>query len=127
MRFLIASPEQSSLTGQPMYVKNLAKGLREKGHCVDCIENGKYGRGEYDLVIINDYAPVFLKKIHAKRIVNVLHSMNKCDRPIKDLEYIAPRQEILDAHKVEGIIIPIPIDIKKFQVPLIEHLFANLV
>ena len=39
MRILLTSPDQSTLTGQPMYVKNLAKGLRELGHEVICSEN----------------------------------------------------------------------------------------
>ena len=66
MKILLTSPEQHTLTGQPMYVKNLAKGLRELGHDVTCSEEPS---GDYDLAIINDYFPQALGKFTLKRLI----------------------------------------------------------
>jgi len=140
MKILLASMELKSLTGQPMYTYNLAKGLIEKGHEVDCvgldtgapIENMleelgadvfnyvqfKTFGGHYDLAIISEDIPQYLKCFTADKIYNLCHSMNECDRPIKDgiTGYITPRTQISDHWGIEAEIVPIPIDTDKFKV-----------
>lgn len=127
MRILITSPEQSSLTGQPMYCKNLAKGLRELGHEVICSE---HPQGVYDLVIVNDFYPEVLGEFTAKKIYNLCHSKNPCDTPITDIridKYLVPRDEVLWHWKKWSIdtldfeILPIPIDFNRWNIPKIPH------
>jgi len=120
MKILLTSPEQSSLTGQPMYVKNLAKGLRELGHEVTCEVEPS---GDYDLAIVNDYYPEVLDKFTAKKIYNYCHSKGDHDKPIIDgriTGYLAPREEVANHWEIKNIL-PIPIDFKRWQIPLIEH------
>jgi glycosyltransferase involved in cell wall biosynthesis len=124
---LICSPEQHTKTGQPMYVKNLKKGLEELGIKVDCRDyNSSLSSyiGTYDIVVINDYAPRFLDLTSGNMIVNICHSKNDCDKPIIDDRidyYLAPREQISEHwqkhYKIDFEILPIPIDFKKWQVP----------
>jgi len=126
MKIALLSPEQQTRTGQPMYVKNLAKGLRDLGHEVVCADYQTPTReyeGHYDIVIINDYAPQFLDKVSGK-IYNLCHSKNEPDRPIIDNRitgYIAPREQVSEywqkEYNIDFTILPIPIDFKKWQVP----------
>lgn len=102
-----------------MYVKNLAKGLRELGHEVVCSENPS---GDYDVAIINDYFPEAIGKFTAKYIYNFCHSKSGCDRPIMSKEingYLAPREEISNHWKqsygLDFDILEIPIDFKRFS------------
>lgn len=121
MKILLTSPEQRSLTGQPMYVKNLTKGLRELGHIVICAEQPF---GDFDLAIINDYYPECLGQFTAKKIYNFCHSKNPCDKPIIDKRidgYLAPREEVAEQWGNEIQIIPIPIDISRWHIPTIKH------
>lgn len=119
MKILLTSPEQHTLTGQPMYVKNLAKGLRELGHDVTCSEEPS---GDYDLAIINDYFPQALGKFTAKKTYNICHSKSPCDAPIIDERitgYLAPREEISnrwqEIYDIKFDILEIPIDFKRFS------------
>lgn len=119
MKILLTSPDQSTLTGQPMYVKNLAKGLRELGHDVTCSEKPS---GDYDLAIINDNFPNALGKFTAKKTYNFCHSKNDCDEPIIDKRidgYLAPREEVSEhwksKHNIDFKILEIPIDFKRFS------------
>ena len=121
MKILLTSPEQKSLTGQPMYVRNLAKGLTELGHEVTCSEEPS---GDYDIAVINDYYPECLGKFTAKKIFNLCHSMNPPDKPIEDdriTGYIAPREQVAEVWDKEFKILPIPIDFKRWQIPKIKH------
>jgi hypothetical protein len=130
MRIALLSPEQQTRTGQPMYVKNLAKGLRELGHEVVCADYNtpiEHYCGDYDIVIINDYAPHFLDRVNGK-IYNLCHSKNDCDRPIIDDRingYLAPREQVSEywqkEYDIEFEILPIPIDFKKWQIPKVKH------
>jgi len=120
MKILLTSPEQKSLTGQPMYVRNLAKGLRELGHDVTCSENPT---GDYDVAVVNDYFPEVMDKFTADKIYNLCHSKNPCDKPIIDRRitgYIAPREEVAKQWGIPNIL-PIPIDFKRWQIPLVPH------
>jgi hypothetical protein len=119
MKILLTSPDQSTLTGQPMYVKNLAKGLRELKHDVTCSENPS---GDYDIAIINDNFPQALGKFTAKKIYNFCHSKNSCDEPLIDKRitgYLAPRDEVANHWKskynIDFKILEIPIDFKRFS------------
>ena len=119
MKILLTSKDQHTLTGQPMYVKNLAKGLTELGHEVICSENPS---GDYDVAIVNDYFPEALGKFTAKKIYNFCHSKGGCDKPIIDNRingYLAPREEISNQWKeqygLEFNILEIPIDFKRFS------------
>jgi hypothetical protein len=126
MKIALLSPEQQTKTGQPMYVKNLAKGLRELGHEVICADDDtpvEQYAGAYDIVVINDNAPQFLGRVSGK-IYNLCHSKNDCDTPIIDdriTGYLAPREQISEhwqkTYKIDFEILPIPIDFKKWQVP----------
>lgn len=123
MRILLTSPEQSSKTGQPMYVKNLAKGLKELGHEVVCSESPS---GDYDLAVINDFFPDCLGSFTAKKIFNICHSKNGCDQPIIDNRidrYLAPRKEVADrwSNLVKCDILEIPIDFNRWKKELVKH------
>lgn len=123
---LLCSPEQHTKTGQPMYVKNLAKGLRELGFKVDCKDYSSSLSDYsdcYDIVVINDYAPKFLDLISGRVVINLCHSKNDCDRPIIDDRidiYAAPREQVSkhwqQTYRIPFEILPIPIDFNRWQI-----------
>lgn len=143
MRILLASMELSSLTGQPMYTYNLAKGLRELGHEVVCVGLHAEGimaekfkelgclttdikdslwKGKYDMVLIGENIPEYLDGIECDRVYNICHSKGEADKPIinnKITGYLAPREQVSDYWKeqfnVEFEILPIPIDFERFK------------
>ena len=140
MQILLASFEFESLTGQPMYNYNLAKGLIEAGHEVTCVglrtggtiakwlkEIGAevysyHPKSEwfdvYDLTIISECLPEVIDNIICDDIYNFCHSKGELDQPIEREEikgYLFPREEVQKHWKKEGKIIPIPLDFNKFK------------
>jgi len=140
MKILLSSMELETLTGQPMYTYNLAKGLKELGHEVVCVGFRIGGKitywleqlgikvykftdrnwlGKYDLAVISENFPQFLDHIDCDNVYNLCHSKGDLDKPIDDPRiegYLFPRKEVMDYWGVKGDILPIPIDIKKWQV-----------
>ena len=140
MKILLASMELETLTGQPMYTYNLAKGLIELGHEVVCVGFRTGGNmiywlrelgakvcdfkdkrwvGKYDLAVISENFPEFLDHIECDNIYNFCHSKGELDKPIDDPRikgYLFPREQVKQHWKKKGQIMPIPIDIKSWQV-----------
>ena len=147
MKILLSSMELFTLTGQPMYTYHLAKGFVEMGHevvVVSEITGGEmkkkfddigvrhyylatqaYHNIIFDLAIVSEQNSNYVvENIKCKKIFNLMHSKHRVDAPIKNDKiagYVAPRQQILDHHKVEGTIIPIPVDMDKLKVELVPH------
>jgi hypothetical protein len=146
MYILLASMEFASLTGQPMYNYNLAKGLREMGHEVTCMgpETGgaikkmledigcevyKFSESSkwikfYDLAIVSEHYPQYLDFIFADKIFNFCHSKDIADKPIMDKRihgYLAPREQVSEhwqkEYDIDFTIVPIPIDFERFGIP----------
>jgi len=141
MKILLCSMEFETLTGQPIYNYNLAKGLTELGHEVTCvgfrtggvikkwledigvrvydfIDKDKWF-GIYNLVIISENHPEFLDNVVCNKSYNFCHSKGEPDKPIEHKEivdYLFPREQVRDHWRKEGEIMPIPIDLKKWQV-----------
>jgi len=142
-KILLASLELSSVTGQPMYTYNLAKGLVEAGHTVVCVGlhiegsvtdmirelgcvvtsiNTNKWKGKYDVAMIGERIPEYLDGIESKHIFNICHSKDNADEPIIDdriTRYIAPREQVSEywqkKHDIKFDILPIPIDFDKFK------------
>lgn len=137
--------ELESLTGQPMYTYHLAKGLVELGHevvatapriggkikpmfeslgveLVPMITN-RYA-DDYDLIVLAEIMTAGVLDYADGKAYNLLHSKHDLDRPILDdrlAGYIAPRAEVFEHHNESGEIIPIPIDLEKYNKELIPH------
>lgn len=140
LRILLAGWDFETLTGGPMYNYNLAKGLKELGHDVVCagekaggiikerlneigcqvykIDEKNKWSGRYDLVVISENIPEFLNGVSCDNIYNFCHSKHELDKPINDVRitgYLYPRKQVADHWKLNGTIIPIPIDFSKFH------------
>ena len=141
MKILLVSLELESLTGQPMYTYNLAKGLTELGHNVTCVGLKTGGvvtnwlkeinvrvfnwidkvewLDTYDLVIISEQIPGVIDNVICDNIYNLCHSKGDCDKPIEDDRikgYLFPREQIKEHWGKEGLIVPIPLDLEKFNI-----------
>ena len=129
MRILLASMELQSLTGQPTYTKFLAKGLKELGHEVRLVglENGlRAVSGHYDIALIAENIPEYLKYFTADKIFNICHSKDEADEPILDTritKFLAPRQDVINHWQkeyedceLEFDILPNPMDFSKWEV-----------
>ncbi len=140
MNVLLASMEFETLTGQPMYNYNLAKGLVELGHNVTCVGLRTGGTIKewlnklgvkvydynlkddwfdvYDLVCISECIPGVIDNVICDNIYNFCHSKGEADTPIERDEikgYLFPRKQVQDHWGKEGTILPIPIDFEKFK------------
>jgi len=139
-RILLAGWDFENLTGGPMYNYNLAKGLTELGHDVICVGEKAGGiikeklkeigcntykldepekwRGRYDLIVISENIPKFLDYATSDNIYNFCHSKHELDKPIDDVRitgYLFPREQVKEHWKVNGEIMPIPIDFSRFD------------